>query len=160
MMNGVRIQNLQFSHIHQVARWQHSEREKHGCAGSLEEREQRLLEHIRDICSNVFPVTYVATVQRNLIGCCSLIRYGTSVAGAELDNHLWLSNVYVHPDYRKRGIAAQLISYSQQQAILAGIAELQLFTSNAAGYYRDRGWVAAGVARVGREDVEILKYAL
>lgn len=160
MVKSVRIQNIQYSHLQLVAKWQHSERKKHGCVGSLAERELRLHEHVRKGCPNTFPITYVATLQGNLVGCCSLIRYGASVAKAELENKLWLSNVYVHPDYRKRGIAAKLISYSQKQASLAGIAELQLFTSNAAEYYRDRGWVAAGVARVGREDVQILKCAL
>lgn len=160
MLNGLRIQNLQLSHIERVAKWQHDERERHGCAGSLDERERRLREHVREEVG--FPITYVAIQHGNLIGCCSLVRYGLSVAGGavELDNHLWLSNVYVHPDYRKCGVAAQLISYSQKQASLAGIVQLQLFTSNTAKYYRDRGWVAAGVARVGREDVEILKCAL
>lgn len=160
MVNGFRIQNIQHSHLQLVAKWQHSEREKHGYVGSLAERELRLREHVRESCSNTFPITYVATLQGNLVGCCSLIRYGASVAKAELDTHLWLSNVYVHPDYRKRGIAEKLISYSQKQASLAGVAELQLFTSSAADYYRGRGWVAAGIARVGREDVQILKYAL
>lgn len=157
MKDDIQIQNLQSRHLSLIAQWQHSEREKHGNAGSLSARERRLREHIRIAGSNAFPVTYVAIFQGEAIGCCSLIQYGLSTSHCAQANDLWLSNVYVCSDYRRRGVAEKLISYSQKQANLAGIETLKLFTSNAAEYYRNRGWQSAGVARVGREDMEIFK---
>lgn len=160
MAQKLLIDNIKVSQLHRVATWQHAERERYGCAGSLAEREARLREHIDSDVANQFPVTYVATWLGEAIGCCSLVYYRCTAVAPKTNSILWLSNVYVDPKYRNRGVAARLISHSQKQAAAAGIKQIQLFTSGLADYYRARGWYESGDARVGKKDVKILTFDL
>jgi GNAT superfamily N-acetyltransferase len=46
----------------------------------------------------------------------------------QLDDSLFIENVAVHPDYQKRGLGRTLMAMAEQQAHLAGMAEMRLYT--------------------------------
>ena len=46
----------------------------------------------------------------------------------QLDDSLFIENVAVHPGYQKRGLGRTLMAMAEQQAHLAGVAEMRLYT--------------------------------
>jgi GNAT superfamily N-acetyltransferase len=46
----------------------------------------------------------------------------------QLDDSLFIENVAVHPRYQKRGLGRTLMAMAEQQARLAGMAEMRLYT--------------------------------
>lgn len=57
------------------------------------------------------------------------------------DLNPWLAGVYVDHAFRGKGYAAYLIQGLEDFAVRAGIKQLSLYTSEAAGLYRKAGWV-------------------
>jgi len=83
------------------------------------------------------PSFIVALEDMELIGSASLIEQ-------DMDNRAdltpWLADVFVKPEYRRRGIATSLIERIEDEARSAGITRLYLYTPDAADLYRRLGW--------------------
>ncbi len=106
--------------------------------GSVEEMVGRYAETIN---KNKIPITFVALNHDNaLLGFVSLI-----------DNDLsskplltpWLAALYVFPQYRKKGIASELIKVLIQRAEDLGFANVYLYTSNddRTTFYEKNGFI-------------------
>lgn len=52
----------------------------------------------------------------------------------------WLAALFVHPNHRKKGIAAALVQEIENEAKLLGFEELNLITMRAALYYKKLTW--------------------
>jgi N-acetylglutamate synthase-like GNAT family acetyltransferase len=84
------------------------------------------------------PNAVVALVDGNLAGTASLIE-DDMPQRPELSP--WLASIYVHPDFRRRGIAEAMIERIIDEARAIGIKRLYLFTFESGAYYLKRGWM-------------------
>lgn len=146
-----------------VAGWQHSERASSGDPGKLEDRIARLALHIGGA---QFPTTYVVFDGDTPMACASLVYYGAARLSKPTEStpigaadNLWLSNVFVLPEYRCQGVASKLLKFCELQAAKK-VSTLYLFSSERADYYRQRGWSQLSIARVSGLDVDILQRSL
>jgi ribosomal protein S18 acetylase RimI-like enzyme len=44
---------------------------------------------------------------------------------------MFIENVAVHPDYQRRGLGRRLMAFAEQEARMAGVDEMQLYTNEA-----------------------------
>jgi GNAT superfamily N-acetyltransferase len=62
----------------------------------------------------------------------------------EMDTHPqfqhWLGGVYVHPDYRGRGIGSRVVEFTAAQAGCLNVSELYLYTRAHVNFYARLGW--------------------
>lgn len=140
----------------EVARWHHEHCLELGLRSSLERRRAQLEPHLD---SASIPLTLIAldSLQRHPLGCVSLVRYRASVGGNE---RVWLSNLYVRPDWRRRGLGRALVHSAGDEACRQGLEALWLFTDRWQAFYQSCGWQPGGGARVSGSEVDILRLAL
>lgn len=69
----------------------------------------------------------------------------------------WLASVYVVPEARRRGHAAQLVRTVERIAIARGHRTLWLFTWEAAPLYARLGWLVAGEETQHGEYVTLMR---
>lgn len=132
-----------------VARWHHDYCLARGLRSSLERRLEQLRPHL---ASSSIPVTFLARKGEEPLGCVSLVRYQASAGGGE---RVWMSNLYVCAEVRRRGLGGALVRRAQGYAREQGLTELWLFTDQWQDFYRQRGWQPSGEARVSQSDVDI-----
>lgn len=153
---NITIVAMQPEQLTTIASWQQGERARYADSGDLSQRIERLSSHIG---SNIFPATYVACAGDTPIGCVSLVYYfaSASTQGNQKKQGLWLSNLYVLPEYRRQGLASHLLGHCRQQCVEQDVDTLQLFTADLSKYYQARGWTYHRRARVSGIDVDILQ---
>lgn len=117
-------------------------------------REQRLQRHLTD---DAFPHSFVAHVDHEPVGSVSLVIYDFSQPGT--CRH-WMTNMYVVPECRRRGIAGLLMHSALRYARAQRIKELRLFTRDQTSYYQQRGWHCVDKGRVQCREVDILSFAM
>ncbi|MFC0337619.1 Acetyltransferase (GNAT) family protein [Kushneria avicenniae] len=88
------------------------------------------------------PLTWVAQYGDHPVGMASLVDNDCS---KRPNLRPWLAAVFVHPDYRGRGIAARLIKTVETAALALGEARLYLITANQQTLYERYGWQKMGV---------------
>ncbi len=96
------------------------------------------------------PMTLVALVQGQPVGCISLTRL--QATSARFAGALWMSNLFVMPSERGQGIASALLLAAEQQALQLNERVLYLFTDSAADFYRRRGWQQCSASRLELRD--------
>ena len=103
------------------------------------------------------PSCMLAVDEQKPVGSASLV-----LSDMETHSHLspWLASVYVHPDYRNRGIATELIQHCLNNAKQLGIKKLYLFTPDQAEFYLKRGWQHLEHNIYQNEHVDIMFYDL
>lgn len=52
----------------------------------------------------------------------------------------WLANIYIHPDWRGRGLGQQIVRHVMTQARALGLTTLYLFTEDQQAFYEKLGW--------------------
>ena len=82
------------------------------------------------------PVTLVAIEDSFCAGVISLVANDLKIR----EYTPWLSSLYVHPAYRKKGIGEALVGAIKETARKLGYNELYLRTEHAQGYYKKLGW--------------------
>ena len=144
----------------QVALWHHQECERQGLKSTLELRRERLIKHIQ---SESIPKTFIATLNNELVGCVSLVNYAygrDSVRAKITDTPLWLSNLFVIPHYRNRGIGNQLIEKAKAYAQELKLTELWLTATEFTDYYQKRDWEIERKTRLGGKQVNVMRIKL
>ncbi len=144
----------------QVALWHHQECERQGLKSTLELRRERLIKHIQ---SESIPKTFIATINDELVGCVSLVNYAygrDSVRAKITETPLWLSNLFVQPEYRNRGIGNQLIEKAKAYAQELKLTELWLTATEFTDYYKKRGWEVSRKTRLGGRQVNVMRVEL
>jgi len=149
-----------------VAQWPHQECERQGLKSTLELRRERLVKHIQ---SEFIPKTFIATRSNELtghnelVGCVSLVNYAygrDSLRAKITDSPLWLSNLFVAPNFRHQGIGNQLIEKAKAYAQELKLTELWLTATEFTDYYQKRNWEIARKTRLGGRLVNVMKIEL
>lgn len=121
---------------------------------SLQKRAQLLLAHCDQ---GNFPVTFVAFHDGQPVGSASIVYYQFTKSH---ERSQWLTNVYVLPELRSRGIGEWLVNHACNYAEDKGLSTLKLYTHDQAEFYLKRGWQAAGGGLVQGRRVAVLVKSL
>ena len=123
-------------------------------AQKKEERESLLATHIE---AGSIPVTFIAHEAERPVGSVSLVHYQFTQNQQPTE---WLTNLFVLPEHRGRGIGDRLLSHALRYAQHHKVARLMLYTSEHASFYRKRQWRSLNRGIVQGQKVDILDYLL
>ncbi len=100
---------------------------------------------------NSLPLVWVGLIKEKIIGMISLKKYDHEDR-PELSP--WLGSVFVHPSFRNKGYASQLIQKLHDEARNLNYKKLYLFTSDTEKLYTKNGWKTVDQVRdpVGLRD--------
>jgi GNAT superfamily N-acetyltransferase len=76
---------------------------------------------------------------------------------ARLDLKPWLAEVFVKPNFRRRGFASQLVECVEAACLSAEIPTIWLFTASAADLYSRLGWHAVGIEAYHGTEVIVMR---
>lgn len=133
-----------------LAEWHHSQWGSLENAPTLEQRQQRLHEHLQ---RQALPTTFVAWHQGQPIGCASLVANDMTALPEWIP---WLASVYVLPEMRRRGIGAQLVERVAAEAALLGYPRLYLYTLDQMHFYAQLGWQTSHVRFYRGHDMTVM----
>ncbi|WP_041524936.1 GNAT family N-acetyltransferase [Gilvimarinus agarilyticus] len=149
-------------YLDQVATWHHRECIRQGLQSRPEVRRERLLQHLTGAAS--VPHTWLALTRSNaqLIGCVSVVSYhlGARPGTPDTDTPLWLSSLFVLPDYRGQGVASDLIGGVLKFAGQLGMPSLWLTATDQSEFYRRQGWQLVRRAKLGGRWVNVMNLEL
>lgn len=119
-----------------------------------QERKDFMLAHLR---GEPVPKTLVAHDNHNPWGTASLVYYSQPPA-----THLsvWLTNMYVVPERRGMGVGSALLAQITAWAASQNLAELYLYTFDAARFYFERGWQQVRAGQLRGYAIDVLEYKL
>lgn len=156
--------------LDQVADWHHGEWLRHKPArlnkgvnqedSEKEDQQQKLKRrhvlqaHFGDAA---IPSTFVALIDDEPVGSVSVVYYQFSRNQAKSP---WLTNVYVRPEFRSRGIAEKLLVHVCDYAKRSGLSSLKLYTYDQENYYLNRGWLKLRTGHLQKRPVSILEKTL
>lgn len=160
----IQISNLKECHewLPEVTLWHHNEWLR-ACElpEGHPERETKYQERLcalrLHLSSHKLPVTFVAHKNGAPIGTVSLVFY--NVRNDQPPSE-WLSNLYVVPEYRRRGIATELLEVAINHAKKLQLQRIFLYTRDQAEYYQKRNWRFLTYGTVQKQQVAVLDYAL
>ena len=133
-----------------LARWQHAEWGNLRVGDTLEARTARLEAQAgRD----GIPLTVVALENTTILGSASLIAHDMHTR-PELSP--WLAGVFVDPQYRRRGIAGELVRRIVAEAAKLGVPLLYLYTVHSEKLYASLGWKLMERTTYREHDVAIM----
>ena len=140
-------------HISQLAEWHHQEWSSLNPGRTLEQRIESMQSYLGD---DLVPSTFIAK-DATLMGSAAII-----VSDMETKPELtpWLASVFVRPDFRNRGVGGLLVQHVMQQARIAGIEQLYLFTPDRASFYRRLGWKTLSEEQYREHRVTIMSVEL
>ena len=103
------------------------------------------------------PCTLLAQLNQQAAGSASLV-----LSDMETRPELspWLASVYVHKDFRRQGIATELLRGCISIASSCHIKRLYLFTPDQRLFYEKRGWTLLESCTYHGESVDIMYYEL
>lgn len=158
-------------YLEQLAGWHHNECLRQGVKSELAVRQERLERHL--VNAHKVPQTWLALTDSNtsnkatLIGCVSVVSYhlgaqpnSPDADTPDADTPLWLSNLYVEPAWRRRGVAGSLMTQVISFAAGLGMNQLWLTATDQADFYQRRGWSVARRAQLGGRWVSVMSLAL
>lgn len=145
----------------QVAAWHHQECERQGLQSSFAIRQQRLLMHVRE---DRIPKTLIVFLDGQVIGCVSLVNYTYRAESSQLVSKnsapVWLSNLFVVEEKRRKGFGNLLIEAAKKYALEIGVNELWLSAAEYTDYYQKRGWTISRHTRLGGRQVNVMQIYL
>lgn len=140
--------------IPQLARWFHQTWGYLRPGRTAADIEKRLQNNLR---RQGVPFTVVCYHDGVLVGAAS-------ATNSDMETHPslgpWLATVFVHPDYRCRGIGEAVVREVLAQLKIQGITKAYLFTSTREAWYQKMGWRLIERYRYHREMVAVMSYIL
>lgn len=152
MLNIVNLKDVP-EYLEILAQWHHQQWSYLNPGETLQQRIARMQVYLN---GDDLPSTFIALAD-SLSGSAALVN-NDMVTRPELSP--WLASVYVHPQYRCRGIGSALVSHVMTQAQLIGIETLYLFTPDKQLFYRKRGWQLIENERYHDHEVSIMRARL
>jgi len=117
-----------------LACWFHKE---WGCFSSYHSIENATIRLSQHNTSSELPLTLIAFLGDEAAGTASIVQHGKEDSKT---GNLWLSYVYVNPDYRKLGIGSFVAAEAEKQARLIGQQMIALHTTNQESFFKKLGW--------------------
>lgn len=101
------------------------------------------------------PTCFLALADDQPVGSASLV-----VSDLQTHPQLgpWLASVYVHENYRRQGIASQLLQRCIESAREANVKKLYLFTPDQCSFYLKRGWILIESTLYHGENIDIMEF--
>ncbi|MGD2252932.1 MAG: GNAT family N-acetyltransferase [Anaerolineales bacterium] len=103
------------------------------------------------------PMTVVALDQEKPIGSACLVEH-------DMDLHPeltpWVASVFVHSDYRRKGVGSALMKRLESEAAKLGIRKLYLFTPDRVDFYTTLDWKVFGREMHRNHEVTLMEKAL
>lgn len=118
-----------------IAKWQYAE---WGSGYNQTDLADFLVDIRRAIRSEEIPLILVATAESEIVGTASIIENDLPL---RKDLNPWLASVFVRPDWRRKGIASQLIKVALTRARLIRIKKIFLFTHDLQEFYNEFAFV-------------------
>jgi GNAT superfamily N-acetyltransferase len=103
------------------------------------------------------PLTVVAFDQDKPIGSACLVEQDLDLR-PELAP--WVASVFVHSDYRRRGVGSALMKRLEAEAAKMGIKKLYLFTPDRVDFYTTLDWKVFGREIHRSHEVTLMEKAL
>lgn len=132
-----------------------AQRQREGARGDLAQVRARLAAEIAGQAA--LPYTVLGLCDEALVGVATLTHYPGRLAPADA---LWLTNLWVRPAQRRRGIGTALVQAQTLAARRLNAAQLHLYTRDHQDYYRRLGWSLARTAEIAGATVSIMTLAL
>jgi GNAT superfamily N-acetyltransferase len=82
-------------------------------------------------------VALIALIDGRIAGICMLVLHEIDPLH---DHSPWLASLYIAPQFRKRGIARDLVRAIEDHARHSGVRRLHLYTVDAEEFYTKCGW--------------------
>jgi len=118
---------------------------------SLQQRTLKLEQHLD---AEPFPTTLVALEDGRLVGSISVVCYQR--LGGLAPSH-WLANAFVVPEFRCRGVGAQLVCAGEAYARKQGLSELYLYATDRVSFYQKLHWCSLKQKRFKGELATIMR---
>ena len=136
--------------VRTLAEWQHGEWGHLRPGESVEARMARLGKFTK---RDRIPLTVVAHENGELLGSASLIPHDMET---RMELTPWLAGVFVAPEYRRRGIAGQLVRRIVSEAAKLEVRILYLYTVHSEKLYASLGWKFMERTRYRKQEVVIM----
>lgn len=137
----------------ELADWLQQERAQVGYTGTAAQTHKRLAAERPDS----LPSTRVALAGQQLVGAATLTQFQGRLAQADA---LWLTNLWVHPRWRRQGIGAALTEELQHLARARGRSTLWLYTHDQQAFYQRLGWRVHRQHALNGKPITIMSIAL
>ncbi|PLW83722.1 N-acetyltransferase [Kineobactrum sediminis] len=107
--------------------------------------------------ADTLPTTWVLTADKQVMGSVSLLEHDL-----DTDSHWspWLANLWVHQDWRGRGLGKRLVLHACEQGVAAGFTTLYLYTAEHAAFYAGMGWQQLRSTHKNGVPITIMSFAL
>lgn len=133
--------------LEQVALWHQQAWQQQ----DVSRRREKLLTHLG---TESLPTTLLGMQAGEPIGSASLVRY-QKLGGYKAS--VWLANVFVREQHRRRGFGAQLVHGAVNFAVDLGLPELYLYTHDHQRYYAELGWRVVKQHRFADRPITIMR---
>lgn len=133
-----------------VAGWQHAEWGNFVGTRTLQQRQERLQQHLQ---RNAMPTTFVAWLNGEPVGSASLIANDMPALSAWIP---WLSALYVLPEHRRQGIGSKLVERVAAEAVTLGYPRIYLYTLDQMSFYAARGWQMSHVRHYRAHNMTVM----
>ena len=140
-----------------IVEWQYAEWLRLSDAAALSQSQLAKALHERQLhmqtrlTRDPLPKTFVAHSGDQPVGSVSLVRFST-----DPDAKLWLTNLYVKPSWRYKGIGSALLAQGEIAARGLEVKDLWLYSHDSADYYLKFGWRWEKTAELRGCRVEVL----
>lgn len=101
------------------------------------------------------PTIFVALDGNKPMGCAMLIEHDMM---SRRDLSPWLGGIFVHPAYRKCGVASALVQHAMDKARQTGISTWWLYTASSRQLYERFNWKYVDEVQYEGESVTLMRY--
>ena len=168
-LGELRFKNLnqRASCIEQIALWHHHEWlrgtgkaiDPSTFGSQLDQRVELLKQHVN---GETIPSTFIvekvdsdiSEFDGDIVGTVSLVNYDLN---DQRSASKWITNLFVVPDYRGKGIGSELLQFAEEFAAGSNVDALNLYTHDQQEFYKKRAWQVLGDARLHNSMVTVFR---